>query len=87
MRKLDFPRLRAFGICPLCGEAKARGALACWPCFNDRGIGAGDDDPWAEAQFARAERALKLASDHLIDHLAGMQHGTAHIRPIIDRRV
>ena len=65
MRKTDFPRLRAFDVCPLCGNAKARGALACWPCFNSRGLEAGDHDPWAEARFAKAELALESAGTTL----------------------
>jgi hypothetical protein len=65
MRKTDFPRLRAWDQCPLCGDAKARGALACWPCFNSRGIGAGDQDDYAEAQFAKAELALESAGTTL----------------------
>jgi hypothetical protein len=86
MRKPDFPRLRAFDFCPLCGDAKPRGGLCCWSCFNSRGIGAGDSDPYADACFQRAERASKLASDHLIDHMRGIQHGPAIVRPRIDRR-
>ncbi|HUZ34027.1 MAG TPA: hypothetical protein VMV19_18250 [Xanthobacteraceae bacterium] len=85
MRKTDFPRLRAFDICPLCGDAKARGALVCWPCFNSRGIGASDDNPLAEAQFIKAERALRGATEFLIGHMCSVQHGPSIVRPLIDR--
>jgi hypothetical protein len=85
MRKLDFPRLRAFNLCPLCGHAKPRGGLACWDCFNARGLGAGDADPWAEGRFERAERALKSATDHLIERLHSVEHGPARCVPLIDK--
>ena len=70
----DYPRVRASGRCPLCGGNKLRGQLACTPCINVRGIGAGDDDPWADKQFARAERALESAGTILARKLdrAGM---------------
>ena len=61
MRKTDFPRLRAWDQCPLCGGAKPRGGLCCWECFNSRGIGAGE----AETRFAKAELALETAGTTL----------------------
>ena len=85
MRKTDFPRLRAWDQCPLCGGAKPRGGLCCWECFNSRGIGAGDDDPYADAQFQRAERALQGTSSYLIDRMRGIEHGLAITRPQISK--
>jgi hypothetical protein len=82
MRKLDFPRVRAWDQCPLCGGAKPRGRLACIACINSRGIGAGDEDPWAEARFTRAELALESASTPLA---RSIEHG--HTGCIIQRRV
>jgi hypothetical protein len=64
MCKSDFPRLRAWDCCPLCGGPKPRGRLCCVECFNSRGIDAGDDDPWAAARFAQAERSLVGAVHH-----------------------
>jgi hypothetical protein len=82
MRKIDFPRLRAWDHCPLCGGNKSRGVLACYRCVNTRGIGAGDDDPWAEGRFARAELALESAGTTLA---RSIEHG--HTGCIIQRRV
>ena len=75
MRKLDFPRLRAWDQCPLCGNAKPRGGLCCWECFNSRGIDVGDADPWAEARFACAELALESAGITLANKLRSIAHG------------
>ncbi len=75
MRKLDFPRLRAWDQCPLCGGAKPRGGLCCWECFNSRGIGAGDEDPYAEQQFARTELALESAGTTLASKFRSIEHG------------
>ena len=59
----DFPLLRAFHQCPLCGETKPRGALVCWPCFNKYRVGEGDDiNKWAEARIGRAEANLTTAA-------------------------
>lgn len=69
MRKTDYPRLRAWPQCPLCGNPKPRTALACWDCVNSRGIGAGDDDPYAERCFADAEAALTRAGHALTEKL------------------
>lgn len=53
-----YPRLRACDVCPLCGDTKARGQIACMKCWNDRQPDC-DDDPWAENRFRRAELALE----------------------------
>jgi hypothetical protein len=89
----DHPRLRAFGLCPLCGDAKPRFALCCWSCFNARGIGAGDADPWAEAQFDRAEATLANAARDLerkIDVVLGLgthsiEHTPSRVLPLVGR--
>jgi hypothetical protein len=57
-----YPRLRAWDRCPLCPDPKPRGALACVRCTDARGIGAGDDDPYADKVFATAEATLIRAS-------------------------
>jgi hypothetical protein len=76
MRKLDFPRLRAFDVCPLCSNAKSRGTLCCWECHNSRG----DHDPHAERRFQRAELALESVATTLARTI---EHGASYTRPII----
>ena len=59
----DFPLLRAFHQCPLCGDEKPSSALTCWPCFNKYRVGEGDDiDKWAAARIGRAEANLTTAA-------------------------
>lgn len=59
----DFPLLRAFHQCPLCGGDKPISALACWPCFNKHRVGEGDDiNKWADARIGRAEANLTTAA-------------------------
>jgi hypothetical protein len=59
----DFPLLRAFHQCPLCGNDKPISALTCWPCFNEHHVGEGDDiSPWADARMGRAEANLETAA-------------------------
>ena len=60
----DYPMLRAFTNCPLCGGHKSAGLLACWPCFNKHDVARGphtNGNYWAEARFARAEANLMTA--------------------------
>jgi hypothetical protein len=65
----DFPLLRAFHQCPLCGHDKPRGALACWPCFTTHRVGEGDDiNKWAQARIDRAEANLSTAAMFAADH-------------------
>lgn len=57
----DYPRLRAYSHCPLCGHPKGNGLLCCWPCFNLHGVGGGrysSGNIWAESLFGRAEANL-----------------------------
>lgn len=57
----DYPRLRAFDQCPLCGGHKLTGLLCCWPCYNLHAVdGSAHTNPnsWAEARFRRTEANL-----------------------------
>ena len=83
--KLDYPRLRNFGLCPLCGHPKAKSALACWLCTNARGIGAGDEDPYAERQFAAKELELARAERALRKVFSRMEGVASNVCPIIRR--
>lgn len=61
----QYPRLRAFSNCPLCGFAKPLSALCCWECFNKHSVAVTADcngNHWAEGRFARAEANLATAS-------------------------
>jgi hypothetical protein len=60
MCKSDFPRLRAWNQCPLCGSPKSIGRLCCWTCWNDRGP---DHDPYFERCINHAETTLTMAAD------------------------
>lgn len=79
MRKLDFPRLRAFDICPLCSQPKPRGTLSCWECHTSHD----DDTLAAQRRFQRAETALESGATTLARRLASIEHGCVYSRPII----
>ena len=72
--KRDFPRLRAFNVCPLCSGAKPRGALSCWQCWNSRQPDC-DDDPYFWRRCERAELALESAGTILASKLRSVLDG------------
>jgi len=76
----DYPHLRAFSRCSLCGGAKSHGTLACWPCFNLHHIDTGN--VWAEAKFDRAEASLMTAANgQAIELLLTELYFATHPRP------
>jgi hypothetical protein len=59
----DFPLLRAFHQCPLCGNDKPISALTCWPCFNEHHVGdSAEISKWAEVCIGLAEANLMTAA-------------------------
>ncbi len=58
---LDYPYIRASTECPLCGTAKARGLIACWPCFREIKLQVNNAEGFlvlAEAQHKRVQQGL-----------------------------
>ena len=53
-QQADHPRVRADGMCPLCGGSKDLGLVACWVCYRARRLKYGN--PEAERQIDEAER-------------------------------
>lgn len=53
---MDYPRVRASNICPLCGEAKDIGLVVCWLCYRVENLRAGN--PEVEVRLDRAETEL-----------------------------
>lgn len=39
---LDYPRIRANTVCPLCAQHKLEHTLVCWPCFRKHGFRQGE---------------------------------------------
>ena len=37
----DYPKIRASNCCPLCDGPKAKGLVACWPCYRACDMGNG----------------------------------------------
>lgn len=35
---IDYPRIRASRVCPLCRQLKDAGLVACWPCYRVQGM-------------------------------------------------
>ena len=40
----DYPLIRAWFDCPLCGGGKDQGLLACWPCYRAFDLKNGDSE-------------------------------------------
>lgn len=66
----DFPKVRAFRFCPLCGLKKAPTSLSCWPCTARYDI---DSDPWAQRRFACTEANLTTA-ENFDERFPQLQH-------------
>jgi hypothetical protein len=66
----DYPRLRAWGFCPLCHQPKSAGLLCCWECFNAHDVGGKvtNGNVWAEARFGRVEANLTTAANFAADY-------------------
>jgi ribosomal protein L37AE/L43A len=39
---LDYPRIRANTVCPLCAKHKLEHTLVCWPCFRTHNLRQGE---------------------------------------------
>jgi hypothetical protein len=53
----DYPHVRSSNVCPLCGERKESGLVACWSCYSAHGLRYGNRE--AEALIEQAEIRLK----------------------------
>ena len=88
MRKTDFPRVCAWDKCPVCGNPKSRGELACYPCWNTRQPDC-DDDPYFWRLCQRAELALKSVGTKLATKLRNVldRDDQLHERNVRHRRL
>lgn len=53
---MDYPRVRASDVCPLCRRHKDWGLVACWSCYHARGLRYGNKD--AEDLIEQTEAGL-----------------------------
>lgn len=53
----EYPRVRSSAVCPLCGECKDTGLVACWSCYRTYDLRYGNRE--AEALIEQAEARLK----------------------------
>lgn len=40
---MDYPNIRRSDVCPFCLGHKARGLIACWPCYREEGLRNGEN--------------------------------------------
>jgi NMD protein affecting ribosome stability and mRNA decay len=57
---MDFPRVRASSVCPLCGAEKEAGLVVCWACYREHDMRYGN--PEAESAIRAAEDRLDLSA-------------------------
>ena len=55
--EIDYPEVRAQGVCPLCRKDKEAGLLVCWVCYRVEGLRAGNLQ--AERRIARFAAMLR----------------------------
>ncbi len=53
---LDYPRVRASEVCPLCKGHKDQGLIACWYCYHAQSLRYGNEG---------AERVIEQTEAHL----------------------
>ena len=56
MMEIDYPRVRAQAVCPLCQSVKESGLLVCWPCYRAHDLRHGNQA--AENAIIQAETTL-----------------------------
>ena len=54
---MDYPRVRASNVCPLCIRRKDQGLIACWYCYHLYGLGYGNKKE-AEGLIEKTETNL-----------------------------
>jgi hypothetical protein len=57
--ELDYPKVRAQTVCPLCQGAKETGLLVCWLCYHKHELRYGN--PKAETVIAHSEHKATTA--------------------------
>lgn len=60
MMELDFPKVRAQEVCPLCQATKEAGLLVCWPCYRQHELRYGN--PAALSRIANAQDQLAVTT-------------------------
>jgi hypothetical protein len=56
---IDHPYIRRTLQCPLCGCNKARGLVACWPCYHEHDMR--NPNPVVEQLLDDSERQIRLS--------------------------
>ena len=66
---MDYPKVRASKICPLCHQGKEQNLLVCWVCYHKHLMRYGN--PTAERLISQAESRLSGAPDASFESLSG----------------
>ena len=62
--ELDYPKVRAQVLCPLCVGDKDEGLLVCWPCYRRYELRSGNEV--VEQIIAQAENGLVAQAARVI---------------------
>jgi hypothetical protein len=56
---MDYPHIRAHGVCPFCNGSKPQGLIACWPCFRRENLRQGENGYQAAILETREQRLIE----------------------------